>query len=41
MKKLIYVLLFGLASSLAMTSCTEEEVTPKQENGGGGVVDPR
>lgn len=41
MKKLIYVLIIGFASSLALTSCTEEEVTPRQENGGGGVVDPR
>lgn len=41
MKKLIYILVIGIASSLAFTSCTEEEVAPTELNGGGGVVDPR
>ena len=37
MKKIIYTLLFALASSLAFTSCTEEEVSPDAHysNGGG------
>jgi hypothetical protein len=42
MKKLFYVLLIGLVSSLAITSCTEEEVKPKQEaDGGGHAIDPK
>jgi hypothetical protein len=42
MKKFIYFLLISVASSLAITSCTEdEEVTPTHENGGGGGVDPK
>lgn len=42
MKKFIYIILIGLASSLAITSCTEEQVNPNVENdmqsapGGGG-----
>ena len=43
MKKLIYILVIGLVSSMAITSCTEEEVKPKQESGntGGGGIDPK
>ena len=44
MKKFIYLLLFVLAGSLSITSCTEEEVTPTTElsrNGGGGGIDPK
>ncbi|NJM25721.1 MAG: hypothetical protein HC859_09760 [Bacteroidia bacterium] len=41
MKKLFYVLMFALASGLAITSCTEEEVKPSTDNGGGGgQIDP-
>jgi hypothetical protein len=39
MKKLLYIVLFAFASSVALSSCTEEEVTPATEtnsNGGGG-----
>jgi hypothetical protein len=31
MKKFIYVLLLSIASSMVITSCTEEEVSPKTE----------
>ncbi|HTF17681.1 MAG TPA: hypothetical protein VK658_06390 [Chryseolinea sp.] len=41
MKKLITIVLFCLATSLAFTSCTEEEVTPKSYNGGGAGIDPK
>ncbi|WP_276374347.1 hypothetical protein [Chryseolinea sp. H1M3-3] len=44
MKKIIYLLLFAIAGSLTITSCTEEEVTPTTElsrNGGGGGIDPK
>lgn len=43
MKKLFYLLAFLIASSIAFTSCTEEEITPTSEefNGGGGGSDPR
>jgi hypothetical protein len=40
MKKFIYSALFVLATTLAVTSCTEEEVAPTSEtsnNSGGGV----
>ncbi len=37
MKKFIYIILFAMATSLTVTSCTEEVVQPTQnENGGGG-----
>jgi hypothetical protein len=41
MKKLICILLVAIATSLTITSCTEENITPKQENGGGGALDPK
>ncbi len=35
MKKIVFALLFALATSMALQSCTEEEVAPNTENGGG------
>jgi hypothetical protein len=42
MKKIIYFILFAITSSLAITACTEEDVTPSNEetNTGGGTTDP-
>jgi hypothetical protein len=43
MKKFIYSALFALATTLAVTSCTEEEVTPTSETSnksGGGERHP-
>jgi hypothetical protein len=42
MKKIIYIAILALVSSLAITSCTEENVTPKQQVGdaAGGASDP-
>lgn len=42
MKKLFYILLLSLASSIAFTACTEEDVKPayKPIYGGGGSTDP-
>jgi len=42
MKKIIYIILLALTSTLAITSCTEEEVTPATDlnGGGGGTPDP-
>ena len=34
MKKIIYMLFIAIASAMAITSCTEEEVAPTTENGG-------
>jgi hypothetical protein len=34
MKKFFYIILFAIATSLTVTSCTEEEVVPSTENGG-------
>jgi hypothetical protein len=43
MKKIIYILLFAFICTVTITSCTEEEVTPTNNelNGGGGAVDPK
>jgi hypothetical protein len=41
MKRIIYIFAFALISSMAISACTEEEVTPtgaKSENSGGGGV---
>jgi hypothetical protein len=42
MKKLFYILLLSLASSIAFTACTEDEVRPAKpiSGGGGGSQDP-
>lgn len=42
MKKLIYVLVIAFVSSMALTSCTEDEVSPVKPNNGGGAgsLDP-
>ena len=42
MKKIIYIAILALVSSLAVTSCTEETVTPKQQvsGDGGAGMDP-
>ena len=42
MKKLFYIMAIAIASSLALTGCTEDEVSPvKPNNGGGnGSLDP-
>jgi hypothetical protein len=42
MKKLIYIIVIGLASTITFSSCTEEEVRPVSSlNGGGGASDPK
>ena len=42
MKKFIYILVIASVSSMALTSCTEDEVSPvRPYNGGGaGSLDP-
>jgi len=42
MKKLLYIMAIAFASSLALTACTEDEVSPvRPYNGGGqGSLDP-
>ena len=43
MKKLMYIFLFAFATSLTVSSCTEEEVTPTTEfrkASGGNGSDP-
>jgi hypothetical protein len=35
MKKFVYAILIAVSCSLAFTACTEEEVAPNTENGGG------
>ncbi|HMP98670.1 MAG TPA: hypothetical protein PKC24_02740 [Cyclobacteriaceae bacterium] len=41
MKKLFYVIAIAFAASLAFTSCSEEEVTPVVQSGGGSAsTDP-
>lgn len=41
MKKIIAIILFSFAASLTVTSCTEEEITPSEYNGGGQGSDPK
>lgn len=41
MKKIIYMALFALSCMMTVVSCTEEEVKPKVENGGGGNSDSK
>ena len=41
MKKLIYIILISFVSSITITACTEEEVIPTQDNGGGIGADPK
>ena len=43
MKKILYVLLIAFSTSVALVSCTEEEVVPttQGDNGGGGASDPK
>lgn len=42
MKKFIYTLIIAFTVSMAVTACTEEEVTPNTVmNGGGGAIDPK
>lgn len=43
MKKFLYILMFAVVSSMAVTSCTEENIEPTKENGtnnGGSQNDP-
>jgi hypothetical protein len=39
MKKVIFTLLFAFATALSFTACTEEEIAPNTENGGGVFED--
>lgn len=41
MKKIIFMLFVTIASAIAITSCTEENVQPTQDNEGGGATDPK
>lgn len=46
MKKLILAFVLALATSMSITSCTEEVITPTNENGttgggNGGTDDPK
>jgi hypothetical protein len=40
MKRIIFTLLFALVSTMSIVSCTEEEVTPSADNGGGVFEEP-
>jgi hypothetical protein len=37
MKKILYVLMLALVSTLSFSACTEEAVTPKTEEAGSGT----
>lgn len=41
MKKFIAIALLSLVASIAITSCTEEQITPSEYNGGGQGIDPK
>lgn len=38
MKKIIYAFVIAVSSALVFTACTEEEVTPGLDNGGGTPI---
>jgi uncharacterized lipoprotein YehR (DUF1307 family) len=38
MKKIIYIILFALVSSLSITSCTKEEVKPQVGPSSAGAI---
>lgn len=42
MKKIIYIMVIAFVSSMALTSCTEDDVRPTEPNNGGGAgsLDP-
>ena len=42
MKKLLYIMAIAFASSLALTACSDDEVSPVKPNNGGGAgsLDP-
>ena len=40
MKKVFLILLMAFASAITITSCTEEEVKPSSDNGGGAANEP-
>ena len=41
MKKVIAIILFSFVASVAVTSCTDENITPSTQNGGGNAMDPK
>lgn len=36
MKKIVYALMIAVSCAFLFSSCTEEEIAPNTENGGGG-----
>jgi hypothetical protein len=41
MKKLIYIAIFSIITAMSVSSCTEQEVKPKEGGGGGTANDPK
>lgn len=41
MKKLIYIVIFSLVTAMTVSSCTEQEVKPKEGGTGGTFPDPK
>ncbi len=41
MKKTLYIILLFIVTSLAISSCTEQEIKPKTIVTGGGALDPK
>jgi abortive infection bacteriophage resistance protein len=41
MRKFIYIALIALLTAATVTSCTEQEVTPREGGGGGSGNDPK
>lgn len=40
MKKIVLALLFVVSTAMTFVSCTEEEIAPGSDNGGGVVEEP-
>jgi hypothetical protein len=41
MRKLIYIVLIAMLTTATVTSCTEQEVNPREGGGGGTGNDPK
>lgn len=41
MRKILYIAILAICTMASVTSCTEQEVKPKEGGAGGGVTDPK
>lgn len=41
MRKLIYIAILSIVTAMSMSSCTEQEVKPREGGTGGSGIDPK